>query len=152
MICAVSVVSCIDHVLSALLRSYMAKGDTTQNLLNPVGGKLGELSAKCHAAYCLGLISKGCMENIDRIGLIRNEFAHSVDPLSFKEPTISKLCGQLKPPQATQGSIAFLKHEYGRSVNERIRFILIAQEIYRDLWDEAQKVTHREKKTDRWNI
>jgi DNA-binding MltR family transcriptional regulator len=47
-------------------------------------------------AYCLGLISKDAFQEVDRLGLIRNTFAHSREKLDFANKTLAKMCEDLK--------------------------------------------------------
>jgi|SRR5918996_2235403 hypothetical protein len=74
---------------------FCNRGGTASDLLKP-NGYLGQYSAKCQIAYCLGLYGKTTFSNLNIIGQIRNTFAHSKDVLRFTDHTIAKLCNGLK--------------------------------------------------------
>jgi DNA-binding MltR family transcriptional regulator len=95
-ICAIVGTSHLEHALRSFLRANLVNGNTSQELLDPVKGALGQLSTATSAAYCMGLISKECKSNIDTIGLIRNRFAHSVDDVKFSDSEVATLCEKLR--------------------------------------------------------
>jgi hypothetical protein len=97
-ICMVVATSYVDYALGALLERYFVEGGSSEQLLRPIGGALGPLHAKAGVTYCSGLISKGCKANIDRIGEIRNSFAHSLGELSFSDPAVADVARSLTLP------------------------------------------------------
>lgn len=60
----------------------------------------GELSYKyqCRMAYTLGLIGPISLADFDRIGRIRNKFAHRPSVRSFDHEAVSALCDELQTP------------------------------------------------------
>jgi DNA-binding MltR family transcriptional regulator len=97
-VCVIVGTSYVDYALGALLKAYFLDVSTAETLLQPTGGNLGSLYIKSSLAYCLGLISKGCKANIDRIAEVRNQFAHRLGELNFSDQKIAELCEQIKLP------------------------------------------------------
>jgi hypothetical protein len=61
-------------------------------------GELGFLD-QCRLAYCLGLIGPGAFRDLERIGKVRNLFAHHVTVRSFEDnPDIVKYCRAIEAP------------------------------------------------------
>ena len=94
--------SYVDYALGALLKAHFLDVTTSETLLQPTGGNLGSLHIKSSLTYCLGLISKGCKANIDRIAEVRNQFAHRLGELNFSDPKIAELCQQIKLPSPNE--------------------------------------------------
>lgn len=59
------------------------------------GGSIGGLVLRAKFAYALGLISNGCMQNVERVAEIRNTFAHKLDEVSFDDISIKSECDKL---------------------------------------------------------
>lgn len=91
--------SYIDTALGALLRAVLTGKGTAESILKPPSGALSSISARNKAAYCLGLISSECMENINHISLIRNLFAHEIEEYSFDHPEVIELFDKLVFPK-----------------------------------------------------
>lgn len=73
-------------------------------------GPLGSFAAQIDMGYLLGLYPDYVRDKLHTIRLIRNEFAHNVQPVSFKSQRDS--CSKLKP-----------KREATRDVNANLRNI-----------------------------
>ena len=101
--CAVVATAYVDHLLGALLHRHFIESSVVDALLDTAGGGVGTLFNKGRIAYCLGLISKGCMQNIETIGKIRNQFAHNLE-ITFDIPVVSDLCQQLRFPDTSSVS------------------------------------------------
>ncbi len=78
-----------EEALGDLLTAFMLKGDASIDLLKGFNAPLGTFSARTKAAYALGLISVQQHDNLDRLRKMRNEFAHSWEPLSISDQRIS---------------------------------------------------------------
>ncbi len=67
----------------------------------------GELSFKYQAkmAYCLKLIGPISLADVDRIGRIRNKFAHRTSVQSFDHEAVRDLCDELRTPEHVDGFI-----------------------------------------------
>lgn len=71
------------------------------------GAPLGTFSNKIMMAEVLRLVGKSTRQDCDRIRKIRNECAHQINPVSFKEGRISDLSMALAP--RLWGGLAFEK-------------------------------------------
>ena len=116
-------ISFIDELLERLLRSkFIKKSNTVNRLLEK--GILGSIKAKIDIAYCLELISKIQLQDLDTLIDIRNLFAHHYKDISFNNPEITNLCDKLHLPKSYLNSIEEQKQrenlekitgEYGRA-------------------------------------
>ena len=78
-----------EEALGELLRQFMLPGDAADALISGFNAPLGTLSARIKAAFALGLITERQQENLDRLRRIRNEFAHSWEPISFDHQAVA---------------------------------------------------------------
>ena len=88
----------IDECVRTLLQEHFIKSQVTDKLLNPAGGALGNYSVRCDIAYGLKLINKRIYQNLNFIGQIRNNFAHTHISLGFDDQEIRDLCEQISTP------------------------------------------------------
>ena len=58
-------------------------------------GPLATFNAKIEMAYLLKIATKECRRVMHVIRRIRNEFAHSVEPIAFDDPKIKDMCSHL---------------------------------------------------------
>jgi len=93
--CVVLAAAFLDSVLASLLFAHLKDPAVARSLLAP-DGPLGTYGARTDIAYSLGLIKKSHYHDLKIIGRIRNRFAHSHLALSFDEPPLQQLCGELK--------------------------------------------------------
>lgn len=124
--CAIIAASYIDSCLASLLQSYLIEGHTSAQLLD-YGGTLGEMGARAKLAYCLGLIPKETLQDINTIGEIRNIFAHDVTVRKFTDEDITAKCGSLIPFSETK-------------TDPRTRFVLAASLASAGLIIVAEKI------------
>ncbi|MCG8060787.1 MAG: MltR family transcriptional regulator [Candidatus Thiodiazotropha endolucinida] len=82
--------------MERLLKSHLIECTQSKELLNGGNAPLGSFSARTNMAYCLGLITELEYKEIGYIRKIRNEFAHKVHGLSFKDQKVNDLCQNLK--------------------------------------------------------
>lgn len=83
-------------------------------------GPLSSFAAKTKVAYALSLIDEETMEDLDRIRKIRNEFAHSVKTVSFKDSPVREYCKELSTAKRNKGKTQDLTAIYNQAVNENI--------------------------------
>jgi len=67
-------------------------------LLEP-GKPLGNLWSRTQAAYCMGLISEDEYDDLNKIGEIRNRFAHDLQGLRFSDKWAKDKCSSLNRPR-----------------------------------------------------
>ena len=91
-ICAVAVGSYVEHCLRCLLQARLVDGNTSRTMIDPVKGLLGSLQSAANFAYCIGAITKEMKQDIERVGKVRNLFAHSIDELSFSSDSVAAEC------------------------------------------------------------
>lgn len=127
---AIVITAFIDHFLAALLREHFCCDSTATNYLDPIKSPAGTLSAKTRLAYCLGFISKTCMENILCIGDIRNIFGHEIDSATFASPHIKLLCEKLRISKTySQDSAEDAAFKKTAATSPRKRFEMVAYAI-----------------------
>ncbi|MBI1836459.1 MAG: hypothetical protein HYR91_04250 [Flavobacteriia bacterium] len=83
-----------DLLLFCLENYFPSNSSTVKKMLNHTG-IIGNFSAKTDLLYSLGFISKIIKNDLDKIGQIRNAFAHKII-ISFDDEKIKELCSQLK--------------------------------------------------------
>jgi hypothetical protein len=155
MVCAISATSFVDGAVTSLLGNHFLESGWAEGLLKPVGGALGSIKAKADAAFCLGLISKGCKQNLERIGDIRNRFAHSIEDVSFSDGKVVEFCDGLTFPQvaaefstdpnATPGLFEKV------ATTPRAKFMVVSSTLFNSLVMSAMSVTRCTLKTDAWD-
>jgi len=64
-----------------------------------VNRPLGTFGARIDISYCLGLISKEELQDLQIIQDIRNKFAHRLHDISFDDEDIIEACKRLNIPQ-----------------------------------------------------
>jgi DNA-binding MltR family transcriptional regulator len=92
--CALVGAAFIEKALIGLLSKFFVKCSTADSILKE-GGALGDFFKCTQAAYCLGLISKGLLNNLVLVGEIRNLFAHSHEFIDFDNTDIKSRCNRL---------------------------------------------------------
>lgn len=85
----------IDACLGSILESKLRQGKTSEKLLDPRGGALGNYAARADLCYVLGFVDEAMFQDIKKISEIRNLLAHSHMALDFNSPEIQKLCKEL---------------------------------------------------------
>ena len=114
---ASAIVSCslLDELLERTIRGHLLDSDSVRHHLFSGPAPLSTMSAKTNMAYHLGLISKAIFEDLIIIRRVRNEFAHSFEPVNFESECIQHRCKLLqylqntKPPKELIDSITNTK-------------------------------------------
>ena len=93
--CALMTVAFLDEQLQDLLKNYLVRDvKIFTNLFSGVGG-LSSFSSRIDLAYLLGLIGPKTKRDLNLLRPIRNEFAHSMEDISFDDPGITNRCSEL---------------------------------------------------------
>lgn len=105
----------LDQALRTLLeRSFIARSNTVNCLLDPGNGPIGTFKNRADLAYCLGLINKYLHNDLIAIGEIRNIFAHQRSRCNFDSSSITEKCKKLKYLKAlSEDNIARLGKDAG---------------------------------------
>jgi len=90
--------SFVDAHLERLVRSKLRKelNSEDRNSLFEYNGPMSSFSSKILMAYALDIIGPVTRKDLDLMRLLRNEFAHSRIPLSFKTPEVMSVCKEFK--------------------------------------------------------
>lgn len=88
-------VAYLDDLLQRILTEFFPSGSGTVKKMLSSSGRLGSFYSRAEMCYCLGLINKIVFNDLQKIGEIRNHFAH-VTQMDFKNPNVSKLCYGLR--------------------------------------------------------
>lgn len=78
-----------EEALGDLLSQFMLPGKAANALLKGFNAPLGTFSARIKAAFALGLLTTRQQENLERLRQIRNEFAHSWEPITFDNHAVT---------------------------------------------------------------
>lgn len=78
-----------EEALGDLIGAFMMPGEPAAKLLEGFNAPLGTFSARIKMAYALGLVTKRQYDDLERLRRIRNEFAHSWEPISFTDRNIA---------------------------------------------------------------
>jgi hypothetical protein len=94
---ALAVSACVDHTLEGFIRmgftNELTKRDGED--LFSMSAPLASFAAKARLCHALGYYGKVSRDNLLEIARIRNIFAHSPLPVTFRTPQIRRACGKL---------------------------------------------------------
>lgn len=85
----------IDDLLLYCLECFFPNNSSTVDKVISHKGFLGTYGAKVDLMYCLGFIDKIVKADLDKLGEIRNLFAHKTT-ISFQDKKIIKTCNNFK--------------------------------------------------------
>jgi DNA-binding MltR family transcriptional regulator len=102
----------VETALEKLLASRMRDNlnSTERNKIFGFEGPVGTFAAKIIVAYAMNIIGPITYSDLDLIRLLRNEFAHSRQPLNFQTPEVAAVCNELKIPKLRDSSDSFKQH------------------------------------------
>lgn len=116
----------LDQCLGALLRARFLKSSVSTRLLEPARGILGQFSARADLAYALGLLRKSIYQDVQKIGEIRNRFAHSHFGMTLADDEIAPLCDELKYfPTIERSLVESGGSPMSRSVRDRFSLSIV---------------------------
>jgi DNA-binding MltR family transcriptional regulator len=96
---AIVAASILEHSLRvAILAKFVPLNEEDQSKLfdGNQNGPLATFSAKIRLAFALGIIGPMTREDIDRVRIIRNAFAHSMSDIHFSSPEVVDMCNGLQ--------------------------------------------------------
>lgn len=102
--CAIVAGAILETLLERLLRKSMVPNTT--EVLFAKYGPLNSFAAKIDLARALGLITRVEVDDLHRIRRIRNEFAHSLEPMSFTTSPVRDHVAQLRFRRSTITKLA----------------------------------------------
>lgn len=88
----------LDHILQeSILNALPKRGDNpaAEKLFGGDTSILSSLNAKIRMAHALRIFGDATFKNLDTIRQVRNIFAHTAHPVSFRTPEIAKACKTL---------------------------------------------------------
>jgi len=130
-----------DLTLERLLLARFASSFKKQpKLIKPLFegfGPLSTFSSKISVSYAIDLLQNWMASDLDLIRRIRNEFAHSLEAKTFRDPTVSRMVGQLasitKVIKDVESFQSELQLQQGRPQNSgetsRIKFYFVSIRI-----------------------
>jgi len=128
---AVLVAAYLDYLLGELIAAKMTvEPEEVEKMLYQKGnGPLGTFSARINTAYCLGLLSKDELRDLNLIRKIRNDFAHQLIGMSFDTEIIANRCRELKSAKVS-GAPDFSRDRFSKaSIRLIVEIILKIREI-----------------------
>jgi DNA-binding MltR family transcriptional regulator len=132
--CALLATAFLDNILKELLRVYLVDDEKCFHDLSSGTGGLSTFSSRIELSFLLGLISPMQRRDINLIKKIRNDFAHSMEIISFEDEAISN-------------RVKELYHLYsGQDSKVRTRFIRVVFSIAGLIQGHIQVTERREKK------
>jgi hypothetical protein len=150
--CVLIATAFLEKSITAVVGKFLVNCQTAKGALSE-NGFLGEFSRCTDLAYCLGLISKGALENLKLIGKIRNIFAHSHRPLDFETKEVKEMCMKLTFPNVVQAvSIGPEKPTPLEIIGAapRPRFTMVSVLLFQKLMSIADTVQQRQRSADSW--
>lgn len=109
----------LDESLRQLIAASLVDSPTeVDDLLGP-NRPLGSFSSRIRAAHCMGLISDGERDDLNRINGIRNRFAHDLHGLRFTDDWAKEECAVLrcaKEALALLGGPCDARHQFNTTV------------------------------------
>jgi hypothetical protein len=88
----------VERALEIAILAYLAPDDEEANkrIFNyDHRGPISDFSAKIKMGYVLGIFGKTTRSDLDLIREIRNAFAHSLQPISYKTKEVTDMCDRL---------------------------------------------------------
>ncbi len=101
--CVLIATALVENATITLLHSLLREGETSDKLFKQ-GGILGDFFKCTNMAYSLCLISKPMEQNLEKIGEIRNIFAHSPEEVDFSNAEVEKMCSGLELPPSVEAA------------------------------------------------
>ncbi|WP_263602363.1 hypothetical protein [Chryseobacterium sp. PET-29] len=90
--CVLLASSHLDFMLEKLLYSKLIGSKKQKKQIFDFNGPLGTFSSKIIMSYSLGLLPPLAQQDVQTIRKIRNEFAHSVEMISFDQESVKNAC------------------------------------------------------------
>lgn len=149
-VCVLTSTNYLDQTLAGLLKGYLIKSNTADNLLNPLGGALGSFSSRTDLCYTLGLISKDLYKNLRTMGEIRNKFAHSYFERQLDDNEIKDSVESLIFPAMIVKKVGDSPNLLEQVMNPRDKFNIIATFMVNRLLLTGLSITKREQNTKGW--
>jgi DNA-binding MltR family transcriptional regulator len=84
-----------ERLTEAIRSRFVSENEQADELLS-YKGPLGTFGAKIDAAYAFGLIGEVTRRDLHLIRYIRNDFAHTVEPVSFNTDSIANRCREIQ--------------------------------------------------------
>lgn len=93
--CSLMAAAYLDYELGELLRGYFVDKPQIVKQMLDNNGPLTTFSSRIELSYLLGLIGEQTRRDLNLIRKIRNEFAHTSNPISFETESIRNRCLEL---------------------------------------------------------
>lgn len=117
--CVLIGTSYLYELLANIVEVSFIETSISGKLLDPQGGAIGQFATRADLVYCLGLINKGVYQDLARIAIIRNMFAHKHIALDFGNDTVRNRCGELEAWRILQDE----EDEQAEPLQEQLRIL-----------------------------
>src|SRR5262249_15079476 len=95
---AILAASVLEDHLTQIIKTRLERNPKIESRMFKGYGPLASFAAKIDLGFLLGLYSPHVHKQFGYIREIRNEFAHNLQPLSFRSQRIKDLCSHLQHP------------------------------------------------------
>lgn len=117
---AVIAAACLEDRLAELLLTALEPHEDITNQMFKGYGPLASFRAKIDLALLLGIYGEHEHKLLIRIKDIRNLFAHTSDPITFKSRQITDLCDNFQPLRKRPKNLSLGKREITREVLDEL--------------------------------
>jgi DNA-binding MltR family transcriptional regulator len=102
---ALSAAALVDTALAEAIKLKMVKlSKDIEDRIFGGTGPLSNFSSKIDIAYSLRIIDSQMRNELHKVRVVRNKFAHTMGDFNFETPDIVKLCHKLHPIDSSLGS------------------------------------------------
>src|SRR5437016_14199503 len=99
---AITAGAAVEHALRLAIEARWSPispmSDKARKCIFGENGPLGTFSAKIKVAHALGFVDQQTADYLNTVRLIRNEFSHNMNPLTFASERTLTLCNNLPDP------------------------------------------------------
>jgi hypothetical protein len=85
----------LEYRLEEAIKAALERNIDIENRMFKGPGPLASFSAKIDIGFLLGLYNDGVRRKLHTIKEVRNRFAHSMQPITFRSQAVRDLCGNL---------------------------------------------------------
>lgn len=119
-----------EEALGRLIEAFMLPVQASEDLLTGFNAPLGTFSSRIKASYAMGLINEEQFKDLECLRKIRNEFAHSWEPVSLSQENLTSHARNL--------SFSFLHDVFPETSADKVRTSITA--LLTDISSMAQQI------------
>jgi hypothetical protein len=115
---AILAASVLEDHLTEVIKTRMERNVKIESKMFKGYGPLASFAAKIDLGFLIGLYSLSVHKQLNYIREIRNEFAHNLEPLSFRSQRIKDLCAHLQHPRGATRFFQQLLDQMSKTAKE----------------------------------